>query len=99
MNTFLSTLTIAGASLPELLMAYRPFLDPLPLQRAWYLLLFPLCLGIAVTYKAVRVPDMRRYWRDVAIFTTQLVLSVVVVGGLMFWVVLWVLPRIVPMPA
>lgn len=90
-------MTLAAASL-EVLMTYRPFIDPINVQRTWYLLLVPLCLGIAVAYKAVRVPDMRRYWREVAIFTTQLVLSVVVVGALMFWVVLWVLPRIVPMP-
>lgn len=82
----------------ELLAAYRPFIDPLDLQRTWYLLLLPLCFGIAVTYKAVRVPDLSRYWVEVAKFTAQLVLSVVVVGGLMTWVVLWVLPRVVPMP-
>ncbi len=85
-------------SMPALLLTYRPFIDPINVQQTWYLLLIPMCLGIAVTYKAVRVPDMSRYWREVAIFTAQLVLSVVVVGALMFWVVLWVLPRVVPMP-
>lgn len=85
-------------STTALLAAYRPLIDPLAMQETWYFLLLPLCFGIAVTYKAVRVPDLSKYWIEVAKFTVQLVLSVVLVGGLLTWVVLWVLPRVVPMP-
>ena len=79
-----------------LLTAYRPFLDPLNMQRSWYLLLLPLCFGIAVAYKAVRVPDLRDYWGHVAKFTTQLVLSVIVIGAAHFAVVEYLLPIILP---
>jgi hypothetical protein len=80
-------------------LAYRPFIDPLDLQKSWLMLLVPLCFGIALTYKAVRVPNLRTLWRETAIFTTQLVLAVVLIGGLMFWIVQWLLPRVMPMPA
>ncbi len=36
--------------------AWRPFLDPLPIDRYWLLLIFPLVLAIAVVYKAVKIP-------------------------------------------
>ena len=38
-----------------MLLAWRPFLDPLDLHGYWWAFLFPLSLGIAFTYKAVRV--------------------------------------------
>ena len=79
-------------------LAYRPFIDPLNLQKSWLILLVPLCFLIALTYKAVRVPDLRDLRREVTIFTLQLVLAVVFIGGLMFWIVQWLLPRVLPMP-
>lgn len=36
---------------------FRPFLDPIELHGLWWVLLFPLALGISVVYKAVRLPD------------------------------------------
>lgn len=42
------------------LLAYRMFLDPLPLWDYWALLLFPLLVGISVVYKSLRIADLRR---------------------------------------
>lgn len=54
--------------------AWRPFLDPLPLEGgAWWLLLLPLAFGVSFVYKAVRVPDMKVYWRGVAVMTSQII--------------------------
>lgn len=41
-------------------LAYRPFLDPLPLWDYWALLLFPLVLGISTVYQAIRTEDLKR---------------------------------------
>jgi len=41
----------------QLTLAYRPFLDPLPVDRIWLLLLLPLLMAIAVVYKAVKIPN------------------------------------------
>jgi hypothetical protein len=38
-----------------MLLAWRPFLDPLNLHEYWWAFLVPLALGVAFTYKAVRV--------------------------------------------
>ena len=46
--------------LAALFLAYRPFIDPLDLQRGWFILLLPLALGVSITYKAVRVEDLSR---------------------------------------
>lgn len=73
----------AVATLPS--MPYRPFIDPLDLHRllgparilddAWLVLLIPMALGISIAYKAARVKTMDRYWSQVALLTTQIVLG------------------------
>ncbi len=58
-------------------LAYRPFLDPLPVwaHDYWLWLIVPLCLLIACAYKAVRLPEEdltpRIYARKVAAMTAQ----------------------------
>ncbi|MCC6675620.1 MAG: hypothetical protein IT436_00625 [Phycisphaerales bacterium] len=84
----------AGTSL--LLLAYRPFIDPVDIQRIWYFLLIPLALGIAITYKAVRIPDMRRYPRQVALMTVQIVIAMLALGAASFLLVQHVAPLILP---
>ena len=47
---------------------YVPFLRPLPIWDYWYLLLFPLCVGVAVVYKSIKTPDIRRIpWESLVI--------------------------------
>ena len=54
------------------LLAWTPFLAPLPfVQSAWLWLLIPLVLGISMMYKAVRVEDLADYWKQVAIMSLQ----------------------------
>jgi len=71
-------------ALPPALLAWRPFLDPLTLHDHWYVLLIPLALGIAITYKAVRVPDPRRFWRPVAEFAFLIVAGMIALGAATF---------------
>lgn len=47
-----------GLISPQL--AYRPFLEPLPVWDYWIWLLLPLVFAISVVYKSVRVESMRR---------------------------------------
>ena len=59
-------------------LAWIPFLEPInALQPWWYLLLVPLSFGISVIYKSMRLPRLERFWRQVAIMTTQIVLAMV----------------------
>lgn len=82
-------------TLPALLTAaWRPFIDPLDLHALWWVLLIPMALGVSVVYKAVRVRDLSRYWREVAIMTTQIVLAMILLGAAVYlfieFYVVWV---------
>lgn len=39
---------------------YTPFLQPLKVWDYWPWLLMPLCFGVSLVYKCVRIDDMRR---------------------------------------
>ena len=61
-----------------LLGGYIPFVEPLNvLHDYWYLLLVPLSFGISVIYKAMRLPTLDRFWSQVALMTTQIVIAMV----------------------
>ena len=79
-------------------LAYTPFIDPINAHDWWYLLLVPLALGIAVVYKAVRMPTLESYPKQVLIFSAQIVLGVVLLGAASFLFIQFVLPAIAPMP-
>ncbi len=66
--------------LSSTVLAWRPFLDPIHIHDHWYLLLVPLAIGIAIAYKAVRVPDPRKFWRPVAEFAFLIVAGMIGLG-------------------
>ncbi len=41
-------------------LAFRLFLQPLPVWDVWYLLALPLGAGVATVYKSIRAKSMRR---------------------------------------
>jgi hypothetical protein len=77
-----------------LTLALRPFLDPLPLDRHWYLLIIPIALGISVAYKAVRVNDMSKFWFQAMVMTIQIVAGMIALGAFTFVFVQYILPAI-----
>ena len=74
-------------------LAWRPFLDPLDLQRWWWVFFFPLVLGISITYKAIRVPSMERYWRQTMKMTVQITAAMVGLAFAIYLVVELLVPR------
>lgn len=78
------------------LLAYRPFLDPLPIDAYWYLLLIPMSLGIALAYKSVRVREMKDYPRQVLVLMIQIVVSMAALGVGTYLVIQHVIPIITP---
>jgi len=80
-------------------LAYVPFLDPLPgVTHYWWVLVAPLTLGIAMSWKAVRGPSLAGglgpYWRAVATMTIQTILAVVGIAVGLFLLVQVLLPRL-----
>lgn len=82
-------------------LAYRPFIDPIDelfdAQRLWFLFLVPLALFISISYKAVRVPDFKNYWREVFSMTILIIISIIALGAASFVLLHFVIPHIVPM--
>lgn len=75
---------LAAAAPPR---GYRPFLDPLDLHEAWWYTLIPLALGISMAYKAVRLEDLSRFWKQSLLMTVQTVLGMIGLAVIAFIVV------------
>jgi len=84
---------------PLPLLGYTPFLDPLPgVTHFWWLLVVPLSLGVAMSWKAVRGPALSKglgaYWNAVVRMVVQVVLAVAGIAAGLFILVQLVLPRL-----
>lgn len=82
--------------LAHTLALYRPFLDPIDAHKYWFLLLVPLAIGISFAYKAVRVPDLREFPRQLAVMTIQIILAMIGLGIAFYLFVQFVVPFITP---
>ncbi|HWE94651.1 MAG TPA: hypothetical protein VG269_11865 [Tepidisphaeraceae bacterium] len=62
--------------LPALL-AFTPFLDPLPAwpDTVWPWLLLPLCLAVSIVYKSIRCKSMRQVPREAGGLTITIILA------------------------
>lgn len=54
---------------------FRPFWQPLPIWDYWYLLLLPLCLGISIVYKSIKVRTMRQMPREAGVIFVMIILG------------------------
>ena len=62
---------------------YAAFRKPLPAWDVWYLLLLPLCFGIAIVYKSIRCDAMARVPRQaLELFVFIVVVMVLAAGAL-----------------
>lgn len=58
---------------PLVILAFRPFLEPLPIDDYWLWFLLPLVVAIAVVYKAIKLDDLRRLPAQAAFLAAQIV--------------------------
>jgi hypothetical protein len=74
-----------------MLAAWRPFLDPLDLHTGWHamLLAVPLVLGIAIVYKALKLPSLRHLGRE-SLKLASYILALMVLAAAILWGLLWV---------
>lgn len=70
-------------------LAYRPFLDPLPVWDYCYLLALPLTVGVAVVYKSIRCETMRRVPLEAAKATLYILVGMSVAAAVLLGVVGW----------
>jgi hypothetical protein len=65
-------------------LAYTPFLQPLPIAEAAWLIV-PLVLAIAVVYKALKLPDLRELPRQSLWMSVQLI-GFMALAAMVLWV-------------
>lgn len=71
------------------ILAFRPFLEPLPVDRFWLLLVLPLSGAVAVVYKAIKLDDLQQLPRAAMILTAQILFFMALAAG-----VLWLITEI-----
>lgn len=54
-------------------LGYIPFLDPLPVDPYWLVLMLPLVVLVSVVYKALRLDDLSRLPQSAAWMSLQIV--------------------------
>jgi len=70
-----------------LTLAARLFIDPLDLHTWWWILLVPMAWFLSMAYKAVRVPNLDGYWRQVTSMAVQVVLAMVALSVVAFLII------------
>jgi len=75
--SFLPTVLVSNfiAQSSSVDMSYIPFLRPLPIWNYWYLLLFPLCAGVAIVYKSIKCRHMSQVPWEASVIALWIVLG------------------------
>ena len=77
------------------LLVYIPFLRPIAFfHEWWYLLILPLAFGISIIYKALRLDELTRFWREVSIMTLQIILGMIGLALVLMILVQLVIPAL-----
>jgi hypothetical protein len=66
------------------MLAYTPFLDPLPVWASswgWPALLLPMCAAVAVVYKAIKCKYVNRIARESVVLFVMIVLGMMAAAG------------------
>ena len=68
------------------LLAYRPFLEPLPLDTYWLLLLPPLVLAVSVVYKTIKLEDLAQLPGQ-ALFLSGQIIAFMILAAAALWMI------------
>lgn len=83
---------IAAIILPPthlLSLAWRPFLEPLPLDDYWLILLIPMIVAVSVVYKTIRIDDLAELPRQAAYLALQIA-AFMAMAAAALWLLLFV---------
>lgn len=71
-----------------LLLAYRPFIDPLPIGNSagWVWLFLPLVILVSVAYKTIKLSDLSELPRKSAVLAAQIFIFMGFAAGAL-WII------------
>jgi hypothetical protein len=64
-----------------MMLAYTPFLDPLPYEPYWLVLLLPLVLAIALVYKTIKSPTLANLPAQAVRLAGEILMFMVLIGA------------------
>ena len=85
----MSLATLPATFVGATVLGFSPFLQPLQLWDYWPWLLLPLCLGVSVVYKSVRVETMRRVPFEAVRATIYIILGMAAAALVLLLLVRW----------
>lgn len=62
-------------------LALKLFLEPMPLDDYWLLLLGPLAIAVAVVYKTIKLDDLAKLPRQAAYLAAQILIFMVLAAA------------------
>jgi hypothetical protein len=74
------------------MLAWRPFIDPIDAHAWWFLLLLPIAFLVSLTWKAIRIDNIKRLPRPLGVMTVQVILAMLGLGLAAFVGLVVVLP-------
>ncbi len=82
---------MTGPALP-LLLAYRPFIDPLPIGNSpgWTLLLIPLVILVSLAYKTIKLRELHELPRQALRLALQIFFFLGLAAAALWGLTLWV---------
>lgn len=51
------------------------FIRPLPVWNVWWLLMLPLCVGVAIVYKSIKCNSMKSVPREATVIAVWIILG------------------------
>ena len=73
----------------QLYLAWRPLLDPMPIDCYWLWLVIPMVVAVAVVYKAIKLDDLSRLPRQAASLSVQFIVLMALAAA-----VLWLISEL-----
>lgn len=70
-------------------LAFQPFLQPLPIWNQWYVLLLPLCMAIATVYKSIKCRTMAQVPKEAAILIAWIFAAFFLAAAVLMLLVRW----------
>ena len=72
---------------PLTILAYTPFIDPLPAWNFWMALIVPLTVGVSIAYKSIKCRSMSQVPREATQISILILIGMAAAALVIWWIV------------